>query len=126
MVANQTLEDYYDKIVTNDIEYVASASVESNLPVSLILIIALIVSLAAGCIFAIVYEFLGPKANRHGKEENAKPSDIEPSENGPLPEPESREEQLLCQQANNHFNEFYLVYQPIVERTAPAAALRFM
>lgn len=117
VVANQTLEDYYDKIVTNDIEYVASASVESNLPVSLILIIALIVSLAAGCIFAIIYEFLGPKANRHGKEENAKPSsDIEPSEHGPLPEPESLEEKLLCQQANNHFNEFYLVYQPIVER----------
>ena len=115
LIANQTVDDYFDEIVTNDISYVASASVETNLPVTLISIIALIVALAAGCIFAIIYEFLGPKNKRREQEKDLYTTNLN-AENMEEAEPKTPEELLFCKQAKDNFSEFYIVYQPIVEK----------
>ena len=120
-IANLTIAEYYDNIVANDIEYITYTSVETNLPIMLIVGIGFLMALVFGCIFAIFYESLRAKtlmlkeavADDDAAPQQLSAADIDEDEED-MPQFESSEEELLYMQYKKGFSDCYVAYHPIM------------
>ncbi len=116
-IANETISEYLDARVNSDLQYLISPEVTTDKPIKLIAIFVFILAFGVILIGVIVYNI----SAKHMK-------------NDTLPEEESKEEKKIIdtnglsemqkavyEQYMNNFNNFYLVYQPIIEcRTGKA------
>ncbi len=110
-IANETIGEYLDAKVNNDLQYLISPEVTTDKPINLIAMFIFILAFGVILIGVIVYNI----SAKHMKNTN-------------LPEEEEKEEKKIIdtdglsemqkavyEQYLNNFDNFYLVYQPIIE-----------
>lgn len=110
--ANETINEFYDDKVSNDLQYLISTDVTADKPVLLITIF--IVVFAGGMLFilALFYELF----KKYSKEEEIADDEQEDEESEMIPEPDGLDEDhhIAFSQYKNNFDEFYILYQPMI------------
>jgi len=111
-LANQTLEDYYKSKIANSVKYMMAVEVSPGVSVPMYMIIGVFIMVLAACSLAIITEVVKAQIERR-KMEN-----LQLNDDGSLPadviENMQPIERAFYEQAMNGFNEFYLMYQPMV------------
>ncbi|MBQ7901385.1 MAG: EAL domain-containing protein [Clostridia bacterium] len=110
VIANETVDEFLDSKVNNDLQYLISPEVTAEKPIKLIGIFVFILSFGLMFLALMIYKI----SSRYVKTAEVEVEEVEEKKiidtNG-LTELET----AVYEQYLNDFNEFYLVYQPIVE-----------
>ena len=111
-MANETINEFFDAKVADDLQYLISTDVSADKPVMLLTIFMMILVGGLLLIAAIVFEVSKKYVVAEGIQE--KP-DLEKEVFKKEPEGLDEEHHLAFLQYKNNFNEFYLVYQPMID-----------
>ncbi len=111
-LANQTLADYYEAKIADNVKYMMAIEVVPGVSPALFMAIGMFLMLLVGAAFVIVAETIRASVNRQRLEQ------IQFNEDGTLTaeviEAMSPLERAFYEQAMGGFDEFYLMYQPMV------------
>ena len=112
VLANETVTEYYNSRIGDDLIYLITSDVTRDKPVNLLTVFAFIVLFAFSAIGVIVFELYKKLAVENVPESPAEPE--------PDPVPEDTEDpnefhRAVYDQYKDGFSEFYLVYQPMIE-----------
>lgn len=113
-VVNDTLDELYDSRVAGDVQYLMSTDISEDKPVILITLFAMIAVGGISAIFFVLYEYYFVKLPKKMKEEV---DNIDLEKDGVNIDPESLdyEQSIAYEQYKRGFEEFYLVYQPMMD-----------
>ena len=119
-LANRTLEDYYRSMIADNVKYMTAVEVTANVSSKLYIAIGMFLMAAVGCAFAIVVESMKKQIAQRNLAQLQFNGDgtlsVELIENmTPL-------EKAFYDQYINGFDEFYLMYQPMVRENRWAVA----
>ena len=111
-VANQTIDELYDSKVNSDLQYLILPEVTADKPVKLIAVFLMVLTFGFALIAVLVIEIAKKFVDKAELEEAFE----EPTEEKKIIDTEDMDElhQVLYQQYINDFDEFFLVYQPMV------------
>lgn len=110
--ANDSVDELFDSRVTEDVQYLMSTDISTDKPVILITLFAMIAVGGIVFIFAIIYEvYFGKSVKKTEKDEVSEETGTEVL----LDESTLDEEHSIAyEQYKRGFDEFYLVYQPMI------------
>lgn len=110
-IANDSIQELFDTLVTTDLQYLIAPEVSSDIPVKFITVFAVILAFGLLIILCVFIELAKQFAKNH---ENAVQEEItEHREEQLAKETEGMDElhRMVYEQYKNGFKEFYLVYQ---------------
>ncbi len=116
-IANETIDEYLDAKVNNDLQYLISTEVTTDKPIKLIAVFVFILSFGIILIGIIIYNV----SAKHMKE--TAPHEEEAIEEKKIIDTSglSEMQKAVYEQYMNNFDRFYLVYQPIIESSTGKA-----
>lgn len=115
-MANKTLDDYYGQLTANHINYLMAVDVTPNISVPVVLILGFLIGLFMICVICIFIEMFRRNMERKKLQELSAESSfshITPEIINGM----TMLERAFYEQALNGFDEFYLLYQPMVDQS---------
>lgn len=113
-MANKTLDDYYGQLTANHINYLMAVDVTPNISVPVVLVLGFLIGLFLICVICIFIELFKRNMERKRLQELSAESafsHITPEIINGM----TMLERAFYEQALNGFDEFYLLYQPMVD-----------
>jgi len=111
-LANQTLDDYYHSKIADNVKYMTAVEVSASASAGLYMAIGMFLMMLAGCAYVIVVESMKNQLERRKFEQ------LKLNGDGTLSvemiDAMSPVENAFYEQYLNGFDEFYLMYQPMV------------
>ncbi len=114
-MANQTLDDYYGRLTANHINYLMAVDVTPNVSVPVVLVLGFLIGLFMICVICIFIEMFKRNIERKKLQELSAESafsHITPETINGM----TMMERAFYEQALKDFDEFYLLYQPMVDQ----------
>lgn len=113
-MANKTLDDYYGRLTANHIKYLMAVDVTPNIAIPVVLVLGFFIGLFMICVICVFIEMFKRNIERKKLQELSAESafsHITPEIINGM----TMIERAFYEQALNGFDEFYLLYQPMVD-----------